>query len=135
MYMNLFFLKKARAPGSPVIIIGTNLDRLKTEAEKTQKKKELSELIYSKYLVGRSTREQRESGLPKIIEIAFVGCPPTGRAEGVSELRQTLYDVAFNLTVPKGMLCMCMYVCVCIPACVCMCVCIYKCKLHQRYDA
>ena len=70
-------------------------------------------MIYRKYLVGKSTRELRESGLPKIMEIAFVGCPPTGRAEGVSELRQTLYDVAFSLTVPKGMyviLVVCVYI-------------------------
>ena len=89
------------------------MDRLKTDAEKSQKKKELTEMIYRKYLVGKSTRELRESGLPKIMEIAFVGCPPTGRAEGVSELRQTLYDVAFSLTVPKGMyviLVVCVYV-------------------------
>jgi len=79
------------------------LDRLKSEADKTQKKKELKELIYNKYLVGRNVRDQRESGLPKIMEICFVGCPPTGKAEGVSELRQTLYDVAFSLTLPKGM--------------------------------
>ena len=101
-HMQNCFLLQARAPGSPVIIIGTNLDRLKSDAEKTQKKKEIAELIYNKYLVGRNTREQRESGLPKIVEIAFVGCPPSGKAEGVSELRQTLYDIAFNLTVPKG---------------------------------
>lgn len=85
------------------------MDRLKSDAEKTQKKKELQDLIYKKYLVGRSARDQRESGLPKIVDIAFVGCPPTGRVEGVSELRQTLYDVAFNLSVPKGML----YICTC----------------------
>ena len=84
------------------------MDRLRTDAEKVQKKKELIEMIYNKYLVGRSVRDQRESGLPKIIEICFVGCPPTGRAEGISELRQTLYDVAFSLTVPKGVLFCCM---------------------------
>ena len=98
------------------------MDRLKTDAEKSQKKKELTEMIYRKYLVGKSTRELRESGLPKIMEIAFVGCPPTGRAEGVSELRQTLYDVAFSLTVPKGMyviLVVCVYVYIC------------RCHLHQ----
>ena len=78
------------------------MDRLKSDAEKTQKKKEFTELICTKYLVGRQVRELRDSGLPKIVEIAFVGCPPTGRAEGVLELRQALYDVAFNLTVPKG---------------------------------
>ena len=85
------------------------MDRLKSDAEKSQKKKEFKELIYRRYLFGHSTRDQRESGLPKIVEIAFVGCPPTGRAEGVSELRQTLYDLAFNLTVPKGIVYVCTY--------------------------
>ena len=83
---------------------------MKSDTEKNQKKKELTDLICNKYLVGRQARELRESGLPKIVEIAFVGCPPTGRAEGVSELRQALYDVAFNLTVPKGTYIQCMYI-------------------------
>ena len=80
------------------------MDRFKSDAEKAAKKKELKDLIYHKFLVGRSTRDQRESGLPKIMEIAFVGCPPTGKTEGVSELRQILYDVAFNLSLPKGII-------------------------------
>ena len=97
-------IPQARAPGSPVVLVGTNWDRLKSEVEKSQRKAEFVKLIYNKYLVGGNSRDLRERGLPKIIEIAFVGCPPNGKNEGVSELRQTLYDVAFNLTLPKGMI-------------------------------
>jgi len=86
-----------------VVLVGTNVDRLRSEVEKNQKKAEFVKLIYNKYLVGGNNRDLRERGLPKIIEIAFVGCPPNGKTEGIVELRQILYDVAFNLTLPKGM--------------------------------
>ena len=75
---------QARAPGSPVVLVGTNLDRLRSDVEKTQRKADFVKLIYNKYLVGGNNRDLRERGLPKIIEIAFVGCPPNGKSEGVS---------------------------------------------------
>ena len=90
---------QARAPGSPVLIVGTHCDRLKGEGEK--KKAELSQVIYQKYLVGRGPQQLRELGLPRILDVTYVGCPPTGRGEGVTELRMALYDIAFSLTVPR----------------------------------
>ena len=54
----------------------------------------------------------RELGLPKILDVIYVGCPASGKAEGVLELRMALYDIAFSLTLPR---CKCsfstLYVC------------------------
>ena len=52
--------------------------------------------------VGRGPQQQRELGLPKIRDVMYVGCPATGKDEGVAELRKALYDIAFSLTQPKG---------------------------------
>lgn len=88
---------QARAPGSPVVIIGTHCDTLKPEAEKEKRKAELNRIIYHKYLVGHGPQQLREMGLPKILDVIYVGCPLNGRPEGVSELRNALYDIAFSL--------------------------------------
>ena len=45
---------QARAPGSPVIIVGTHIDRLKGE-DRERKKVEFSNIIKDKYLVSYST--------------------------------------------------------------------------------
>ena len=52
--------------------------------------------------VGRGPQQQRELGLPKIRDVVYVACPPSGREEGVADLRKALYDIAFSLTLPKG---------------------------------
>ena len=53
--------------------------------------------------VGRGPQQLKELGLPKIRDVMYVGCPATGRDEGVADLRKALYDIAFSLTLPKGM--------------------------------
>ena len=50
---------------------------------------------------GRSAQQVRELGLPKILDVIYVGCPASGKAEGVLELRMALYDIAFSLTLPR----------------------------------
>jgi len=41
-------------------------------------------------------------GLPKILDVIYVGCPPNGKTEGVVELRMALYDIAFSLNLPRS---------------------------------
>ena len=50
---------------------------------------------------GRSSQQVRELGLPKILDVIYVGCPASGKAEGVLELRMALYDISFSLTLPR----------------------------------
>lgn len=92
---------KARAPSSPVVIVGTHIDLLKLE-EKEKVKADFKQLICQKYLMGRGPLQLRELGLPRIIDIVYVGCASGGRGEGIAELRKSLYDIAFTLPVPKG---------------------------------
>ena len=40
---------QARAPGSPVVIVGTHLDRIKGETEKELQKQEFISMIHEKY--------------------------------------------------------------------------------------
>lgn len=77
--------------------MGTHCDTLKPEAEKERRKTELNNIIYQKYLVGHGPQQLREMGLPKILDVIYVGCPLNGRAEGVAELRNALYHIAFSL--------------------------------------
>ncbi len=88
---------QARAPGSPVVIVGTHCDSLKPDTERDRRKMELNNIIYQKYLVGHGPQVLREMGLPKILDVIYVGCPLTGRAEGVADLRAAIYDIAFAL--------------------------------------
>lgn len=96
-----FYLYKARAPSSPVVIVGTHIDLLKPE-EKEKVKADFKQLICQKFLMGRGPQQLRELGLPRIIDIVYVGCAAGGRGEGIAELRKSLYDIAFTLPVPKG---------------------------------
>ena len=92
---------QARAPGSPVVIVGTHLDRIKGENEKELQKQEFISMIHEKYPFGGNANHLKELGLPNIKDVCFVGCPVNGKLEGVAELRQTLYDTAFSLTIPQ----------------------------------
>ena len=84
-----------------MVIVGTHCDRLRGDGEKERRKVELNNVIYEKYLVGQGPQQLRELGLPKILDVIYVACPPTGKVEGVMELRMALYDIAFRLNVPK----------------------------------
>ena len=85
-----------------MVIVGTHCDKLRSD-DREQKKAEMNNIIYQRFLVGRGPQQLREMGLPKILDVIYVGCPSTGRLEGVQELRMALYDIAFSLTLPgKG---------------------------------
>lgn len=80
-----------------MVIVGTHCDTLKPE-EKDKRKAELNHIIYQKYLVGHGPQQLREMGLPKILDVLYVGCPLNGRTEGVADLRSAIYDIAFSLS-------------------------------------
>jgi len=80
-----------------VVIVGTHCDSLKPESERDRRKMELNNIIYQKYLVGHGPQQLREMGLPKILDVVYVGCPLSGRAEGVADLRVAIYNIAFSL--------------------------------------
>lgn len=84
-----------------MVIVGTHSDKLRGD-DREKRKVELNDIIREKYLVGRGPQQLRELGLPKILDVMYVGCPPVGRTDGVMELRMALYDIAFSLTVPRG---------------------------------
>lgn len=80
-----------------MVIVGTHCDTIKPEAEKEKRKADLKHIIHQKYLVGHDPQQLQKMGLPKIVEVIYVGCPLNGRPEGVAELRKALYDIAFSL--------------------------------------
>ena len=85
--------------------MGTHCDILKPDTERDRCKTELNNIIYQKYLVGCGPQQLREMGLPKILDVMYVGCPLNGRGEGVVEMRNALYDIAFSLSASnKGII-------------------------------
>ena len=96
-----------------MVIVGTHCDKLKLE-EREKRKTELNDIVTRKYLVGRGPQQLREMGLPKIVGVFYVSCPTVGHAEGITRLRQALYDIAFSLNAPGKGVCVCVCVCVCV---------------------
>ena len=84
-----------------MVIVGTHLDRIKGEVEKERLKQEMIGMIREKFPFEGNAHHLKELGLPNIKDVCFVGCPVNGKLEGVAELRQGLYDIAFSLTIPQ----------------------------------
>ena len=109
---------ESRAPGSPVIIIGTHLDRIKNPAEREELKTKYEKLIrktyQEKYKVGEFRK--MDPGLPDIKGVKFVGLPERkdGKPEGLSELRQFIYDTVWDLKASGERRVEPAYVCACV---------------------
>lgn len=92
---------ESRAPGSPVIIVGTHLDKIKSPAEKEELKNKYEGMIHRKYRERYKVGEFRrmDPGLPEIKGVKFVGLPERkdGRPEGLAELRQFIYETVWDL--------------------------------------
>ena len=96
---------EARAPQSPVIVIGTHIDQLES-ANRQRELHEFKELIETRYQE-RYTAGQYlkvDPGLPVIKAILFVALPDPkrGKVEGVSELRKHIYNTAWKLKAASG---------------------------------
>ena len=92
---------ESRAPGSPVIIVGTHLDKIKSPAEKEELKNKYEGMIHRKYRERYKAGEFRrmDPGLTEIKGVKFVGLPERkdGRPEGLAELRQFIYETVWDL--------------------------------------
>lgn len=85
---------QTRAPEAAVILIGTHIDKV-TDAFLQR----IGVRVKDRYLVGSDYMYQKEKGLPRILDVAFVSC--TG-GKGIDNLRQLIYTTASNLTVLIG---------------------------------
>ena len=65
------FIPQARAPNSPVIIVGTHLDLITKKKYPVNYLPDLQQLIYDKYM---DHMEPEKSGLPRVIGRIEVSC-------------------------------------------------------------
>ena len=90
---------QARAPGAPVIIVGTHLDILKHKATRRNFPEDFEEsmmlLIQKMFL---SNPEPDKSGLPNILAAVNVSCK-TG--ENIRILVDMIYENSFELKHPR----------------------------------
>ena len=84
---------QARAPHSPVLIVGTHID--KVSRSQRQRLARCVELIGSRY----GTTENRREGFPQIFGNFLVSCK-SGR--GISDLRDSIFDVASHVKENTG---------------------------------
>ena len=102
--INVFFFPlKARAPDSPVIIVGTHYDCLEDKDRRSDYLTNLRSMISDNYLAaefGGRVQNTRERGLPKVMAMIEVSCK-TGYH--IRELRQLIYNTSFEIK-EKGML-------------------------------
>ena len=81
-----FHLSQARAPHSPVIIVGTHLDQIKSRAQRTEKQ-QCKNYIESMY----GSPAHAKEGYPQIMGIEEVSSK-TGK--NIDNLRGLIFDVA-----------------------------------------
>jgi len=84
-------LLKAKAPGSPVLIVGTFCDQLPTKALK--KRDELKRYIMNQFA------SPGASVLVEIKDVIFVECTRR-RQPCIAYLQHKLYELAFTVTIP-----------------------------------
>lgn len=88
--------QQARAPDSPVIIVGTHYDMLEAD-KRTDYLTNLRTMISDNYIAtefGGRVQNTRERGLPKVMAMIEVSCK-TGYH--IRELRQLIYNTSFEI--------------------------------------
>lgn len=95
----ILFNSQARAPGAPVIIVGTHLDILRDKATRRNYPDDFEEsmtrLIREMFVVNQ---EPDKSGLPCVLDTINVSCK-TG--DNIKFLADFIYDTAFQLKHPS----------------------------------
>ena len=85
---------QARAPNSPVIIVGTHLDLVNKRRYPASYLDDLQALIYDKYM---KHAEPEKWGLPRVIGHVEVSCKPSIMSRShISDLVQLICKVAFE---------------------------------------
>lgn len=106
-------LPQARAPGSPVVIVGTHCDLMRGDAEKDRKKVAMNNLIYEKYLVGKGTPLGGEVVLIRLsndkVLAALTGVPCDCRAQKslhtpFSHTQDAVLSKCGSLDFPKSLM-------------------------------
>ncbi|XP_071107767.1 leucine-rich repeat serine/threonine-protein kinase 1-like [Haliotis cracherodii] len=91
---------QARAPGAPVIIIGTHLDKLEDRATRRSYPEDFEEammgLVHKNFIL---VKEPEKCGLPNILDAINVSCKS---GKHVSKLVDMIYDHAFDLKHPRS---------------------------------
>ena len=91
---------QARAPGSPVIIVGTHLDVLRDKATRRNFPDDFEDsmrrLVKKMFL---DNQEPDKSGLPNIIDALYVSCKS---GENIKNLVDLIYDKVFELKHPRS---------------------------------
>ena len=88
---NLVHILKAKAPGSPVLIVGTFCDQLPSKMLKQCD--ELRRHIMAQFEISSA------SLLVEIKDVVFVECIKR-RQPCITHLKQRLYELAFTVTIP-----------------------------------
>ena len=91
--MSLLGKLQARAPNSPVIIVGTHLDVVKDEFPPSFSEY-LQQKIREKFI---SISDPEKCGLPRVLESVEVSCRSR---ENLRLLAHLMYDTAFSLKSP-----------------------------------
>ena len=87
---------QARAPNSPVIIVGTHLDKVVRKDFPDSYLTHMRQLLRSRYL---DSVEREKSGLPKIVGFVEVSCKASfGRTSGLSELYEMIINTVLTET-------------------------------------
>ncbi|XP_022107622.1 leucine-rich repeat serine/threonine-protein kinase 1-like isoform X2 [Acanthaster planci] len=88
---------QARAPNSPVLLIGTHYDLVNRPKSKYSREywPDLKRKIMERFI---HIAQPQDVGLPNVIDCIEISCLPMPRNNNLGFLRDRIYDVAFSLT-------------------------------------
>eukprot|EP00057_Strongylocentrotus_purpuratus_P000847 XP_001184678.3 PREDICTED: leucine-rich repeat serine/threonine-protein kinase 1 [Strongylocentrotus purpuratus] len=87
---------QARAPNSPVIIVGTHYDVILRDKKYSKEYwPELKRTIFDRFI---NIAHPQDAGLPHVIACVEVSCAASSKSYNVNMLRDLVYDTAYSLT-------------------------------------